>query len=147
MIRLLANAKYDFIGRRHIAYLVTAAFSVPALVLLLFSGLNYSIEFTGGTLIQIETRDPTDAGRLRGALTNAGIRGADIQRFGSDSQYAIRARLSAEQDVGEAAAQATAEAVAGALDAELGEGAYVIVGTSAVGPKVGRELQGRALVA
>jgi preprotein translocase subunit SecF len=147
MIRLFAHANYDFIGKRLVAYVVTAAFSVPALVLLLATGFNYSIEFTGGTLIQIETKAPTEAAKVRAALADAGIRGAEIQRFGSDSQYSIKARLSAEQEVGEAAAQATKQAVARALDAGLGEGAYVIVRTHGVGPKVGSELQSKALLA
>ena len=45
--------------------------------------INYSIEFTGGTLMQLEFRQPPDVGELRSALAAAGVRGAEIQQFGS----------------------------------------------------------------
>jgi preprotein translocase subunit SecF len=147
MIRLLANARYDFLGLRRWSSLVAAAFIIPGLALLLTRGLNYSIEFTGGTLIQLDSVQGADAGRLREVLTQAGIHGADIQPFGSKQGYQIRARLSAEQEVTEAEAQRTAAAVQQALDARLGPGTYTVMRTEAVGPKVGRELQSKALIA
>jgi preprotein translocase subunit SecF len=147
MIRLFANASYDFIGHRQWAYTLTALFVVPGLILLLFRGLNYSIEFTGGTLIQIRTAEPVGSARVRAALAAGGVAAAEIQTFGSDVDYVIRARLSSEATDDEATTQATAEAVARALDAGLGGGAYTVERTEAVGPKVGRELQGKALLA
>lgn len=147
MIRLFADAKYDFIAQRRWVYLASAAFLVPGLLLLLVRGANYSIEFTGGTLIQIETTRPVDVGVLRQALTASGIHGSDIQSFGSDREFAIRARLSAEQERSEAAAQATTRAVARVLDGAVGADGYRIMRTEAMTPKVGRELQRNALIA
>lgn len=147
MIRLFKNANYDFIKPYRWVYLASALFILPGLLLLILRGPNYSIEFTGGTLIQVETAKPLDPAVLRTALTGAGIQGSDIQSFGSDTSFAIRARLSAEQEQNEAAAQATSDAVARALDTALGAGNYRIVRTEAIGPKVGRELQGKALIA
>jgi preprotein translocase subunit SecF len=147
MIRLFANAKYDFIRPHRWVYLASAVLFVPGLVLLLVRGPNYSIEFTGGTLIQIETTDKVDPGVLRQALSAGGIQGSEISQLGSDREFQIRARLSPEQEQNEAAAQATTNAVARALDGALGSGGYRILLTEAVGPKVGRELQGKALLA
>jgi len=147
MIRLFANANYDFIKWRRWAYALTALVIVPGFALLLHRGLNYSIEFTGGTLIQL-TAPHTDISKIRSALDAAGIHGAEIQSFGSDSEFVIRARLgasSAEQT--SASSDATAIAVRQALDAGLGAGHYRPGRTEAVGPKVGRELQGKAFLA
>ena len=55
MIRLFANAAYDFIRWRRWAYGLTAALIIPGFALFLVHGLNYSIEFTGGTLVQVRT--------------------------------------------------------------------------------------------
>jgi len=143
MIRLFANANYDFIKWRRFAYGLTALIIVPGLILLAIKGLNYSIEFTGGTFIQIETRKPVQTAELRADLDAAGIHGAEIQSFGSDTSYSIRARLG--EEVGDA--EATSAAVAKALDAKLGQGNYIIAQHQAVGPKVGKELQGKALLA
>ncbi len=147
MIRLFANANYDFVAYRRWAYGLTALFVLPGLVLLLVRGLNYSIEFTGGTLIQIRTTEAVGSARLRAALQAGGVPGAEIQTFGSDRDYLIRARVAGVGTEGEAAVQATRAAVVGALDGDIGAGRYTVERTEAVSPKVGRELQGKAFLA
>ena len=145
-MRLFANANYDFIGQRKRGYAITGAFIVIGFVVLLFRGVNYSVEFTGGTLIQVETERPADAGALRNALQARGIEGAEIQTFGSDREMVVRARVAREgTDANDT--QATAEAVSQALDATLGAGTYKILRTEAVGPKVGGELRQQAVLA
>ena len=144
MIRLLANANYDFIKWRKWAYTLTALLIIPGLVELAIRGLNYSIEFTGGTLLQVETSRIVSTAELRSDLDQAGIHGAEIQTFGADTAFIIRARLGASA-VG--TTEATAAAVSQALEAKLGPGQFRIVRTEAAEAKVGRELQGKALMA
>ena len=146
MTRFFANANYDFIGVRKYAYGLTGLILIPGLLFLMFVGLHYSIEFTGGTLIQIETQQPLDVGRLRAALDQQGVPGAEIQSFGGPQQYTIRAR---EAKAGSDAnnTQETAAAVTAALDATLGAGTYTVRASGAVGPKVGAELRSQAFLA
>jgi preprotein translocase subunit SecF len=145
-MRLFANANYDFLAQRKWAYGISIAFSLIGLVVLLFRGVNYSVEFTGGTLIQVETERPADVGALRNALQARGIPNAEIQTFGSDREIVLRARVAREgTDANDT--QATAEAVGQALDATLGAGSYRILRTEAVGPKVGGELRQQAVLA
>ena len=149
MIRLFANANYDFIKWRRFAYGLTALIIVPGLILLAVKGLNYSIEFTGGTFIQIEAKHPVPIADLRADLDAAGIHGAEIKSFGSDTSYSITARLGENVTSPGGDAEATSAAVAKALDAKIGPAPenYQIAQHQAVGPKVGRELQGKALLA
>src|SRR5438477_6095721 len=147
MIRLFANANYDFIKWRRWAYGLTAAIIIPGFSLFLVRGLNYSIEFTGGTLIQVRTPTPVGTGRIRAALDVAGIRDAEIQEFGAPNEYVVRTRLAAAGTRAEGTSEATAAAVDSALAHGLGAGQYTIGRTEAVGPKVGRELQGKAFLA
>jgi preprotein translocase subunit SecF len=145
-MRLFANANYDFIGRRRIGYLISLAILVPGLLMLLVRGVNYSVEFTGGTLLQVETQAPVDVARVRSALGAAGVQGAEIQTFGSDRELVIRARVArAGSDANDT--QATSGAVQSALDQAIGAGQYSIVRTEAVGPKVGSELRQKAVIA
>src|SRR6266704_974919 len=148
MIRLFANANYDFIKWRRWAYGLTAAIIIPGFALFLVHGLNYSIEFTGGTLIQVQTKEAVGTERIRSALDAAGIRDAEIQQFGGPTEYKIQARITKE-GVAEGSTEATAAAVDSALARGLGSGPehYTVVRTEAVGPKVGRELQGKAFLA
>jgi preprotein translocase subunit SecF len=146
MLRLFSNAKYDFIGLRAYAYGLTALILIPGLMFLLLKGLNYSIEFTGGTLLQIESSKPVDVAQLREGLDREGIHGAEIQNFGAENEYVIRARVAKPgSDANDT--QATAQAVGHALDNVLGSGSYTVSRTEAVGPKVGGELRQKAFLA
>src|SRR5215208_8185891 len=146
MLRLFSDAKYDFIGVRRYAYGVTAAVLLPGLLFLLVYGLNYSIEFTGGTLLQIQSKKTVDVAELRTGLDRQGLHGAEIQNFGSGNEYVIRARVAKPgSDANDT--QATAKAVTQALDAVLGQGNYAVQRTEAVGPKVGGELRQKAFLA
>jgi preprotein translocase subunit SecF len=147
MIRLFANANYDFIGLRTIAYLVTAVFVLPGILLMAARGFNYSIEFTGGTLVQVETGEAMEVGALREALRVEGLGGAELQSFGSEREFVIRARLSQAGVQSEEEAQRTAERVRAALTRAFGDAAFTIQRVEAVGPKVGGELRQKALVA
>jgi preprotein translocase subunit SecF len=146
-MRFFAHANYDFIKWRRFAYGLTAAVILPGFVLLFTKGLNYSIEFTGGTLLQLETRARVSTNQIRDALDQAGIHDAEIQTFGADTVFVVRARLATEHGAAGASTEETASAVKAALDAGLGAGNYQIVRTEAVGPKVGRELQRKAFIA
>jgi preprotein translocase subunit SecF len=144
-MRLFANANYDFLGHRRIAFLISAAFIVPGLLLLLIRGVNYSVEFTGGTLIQVETTTPVNVGAVRDALAARGVTGAEIQTFGSERELVIRARTAEGTDPNDT--QAGSALVRQALDGVLGAGSYTVLRTEAVGPKVGGELRHKALMA
>jgi preprotein translocase subunit SecF len=146
MIRFFANANYDFIGVRRYAYGITGALFALSLVGLLVFGLNYSIEFTGGTLVQVKNAPVTDVARLRSALDAQGLKGAEIQTFGGPGDFIVRARTA---KVGTDAdnTQETRAAVIAALDQVIGAGKYTVDHSAAVGPKVGGELRSKALLA
>jgi preprotein translocase subunit SecF len=147
MLRLFANAHYDFIKWRGWAYGLTALIIIPGFALFFVHGLNYSIEFTGGTLVQVETMQPVGPSKLREALDAAGIHDAEIQEFGGAKEYVVRARLAEREATTEGTTQSTAHAVSDALTAGLGADQFKVLRVEAVGPKVGRELQGKALIA
>jgi preprotein translocase subunit SecF len=147
MTRFFANANYDFIGLRHYAYGLTAAIIIPGLIWILATGLNYSIEFTGGTLVQVHTTQPSSAGAIRSALDRGGLHNAEIQQFGTPQDYTIRTRLSATETVDQQQAARTSAKVDSALARALGAGAFTIQRGEAVGPKVGGELRSKAILA
>jgi preprotein translocase subunit SecF len=146
MLRLFANAKYDFISVRRYAYALTGLFILPGVLLLLIRGLNYSIEFTGGTLVQVQSKKPVDVGAVRSGLDREGIHGAEIQGFGAPNEFVVRARV-AKPGTDANDTQATANAVQEALTRVLGAGNFTVLRTEAVGPKVGGELRTKAFLA
>ena len=147
-MRLFDNANYDLMRGWKPALIVTLLFAIPGLVLLGIRGLNSSIEFTGGTLIQVHATSPdVQTLAIRNALNGAGITGAEIQTFGAANEFVIRARLDPRGEVTEATTQETEQAVRAALTGAFTEQGYQIVRTETVGPKVGGELRERAVLA
>ena len=148
MFRLFRHTQIDFLAVRRTALTVSAAVAVPGLLLLLFRGLNESIDFTGGTLVQVSAHSSEmQTATIRAALESAGIRGAEIQTFGARDEFVIRARLDLSRGVPDETTQETAAAVDTALATAFGRDGFVIQRTEAVGPKVGAELRRLAALA
>jgi protein-export membrane protein SecD/preprotein translocase SecF subunit len=143
-IRWFKDANYDFIGIRRKAYAVTGAILAVGLVFLLVRGIQNSVEFTGGTLLQIKTSEQVSDQQIRSGLDGQGLRGAEVQRFGAPGEFVVRARvLGADANN----SQAAANTVSKALNQVVGEGKFQITRTEAVGAKVGGELQRQAIFA
>jgi len=145
-MRFFAHANYDFLARRRIAYAITAVFLLAGLLAMLVRGVNYSVEFTGGTRMRVEAVEPVDVGAIRTGLQAQGIASAEIQTFGSDREFVIRAGR-AREGADPNDTEATSGAIRGALDAVLGANQYRVLDTGAVSPKVGSELRSQALLA
>jgi len=147
MIRLLANAKYDFIGLRRAAYVASGVALLLSLVAAFYwmatsgSALNYGVDFTGGTLVQVRVPGAEDSGDLRGPI-DAAVAGTEIARFGDAGQdYLIRTPGTGD------AATVSSDALVQALRERFGNDGVQVVRVEAVGAKVGNELQSRALLA
>ncbi len=143
-LRLFKDAKYDFIALRKYAYGISALLLLFGFGFMAVRGVKYSIDFTGGTLLQIKTTAQVDEARIRAGLDAEGLRGSEITPFGAPGEFVVRARA-ASGDPNDT--QTTAAEVGRALDKVLGAGKYTALRTEAVGPKVGGELRQQALFA
>ena len=143
MLRILHDTKYDFIKWWRVAVGTTAVFIATGLIFLGIHGLNRSIEFTGGTMMQIEFKQPPDAGQLRQIVDAAGYPGSEIQPFGSPREFTIRA---AGHDAG-SSVEKTARDIEKALHAKFGATEPKVVRTEVVGARVGDELTRNAIMA
>lgn len=142
-MRLFKDAKYDFLSVRKRTYVLsTVLVGVGLVSLFLHTGLRAGVEFTGGTLFQVEFSQPTSVADVRDAIGAEGLEGAQIQQFGDSNEYVIRVA-----SFGESGENTVSDNVSGALDDAYGEGAWQFVRTEAVGPKVGSELKEKALIA
>ena len=143
-MRLFANADYKFIERRRTAYVVSALVLSACLVAMIGfqlagrSWVNYGVDFTGGTLVQLKFDQPTTVGELRSAMS--GFQ-SDITRFGSESEFLVRVPEFAEEGTN------VSEILVGVVAEQYGADAFEVVRTEAVGPKIGDELQQKALLA
>jgi preprotein translocase subunit SecF len=145
-MRFFKDASYEFLEKRRKAYVVSGvaiALGLAAMVLNTFalgSWLNYGVDFTGGTLVQVRFDGEVTAGEIREAL--GGAQAPSITRFGADNEYTIRAPLPEDTDD----LETVSREIRAQIDAS-GLGSYEVVRTEVVGPKIGAELQTQALLA
>lgn len=122
----------NFMGIRNIAFAVTLILTVIALGSWFTKGINFGLDFTGGTLIELTYEQPADLGKVRGQLVGAGYEDAVVQSFGDARDVLVR-MPSEDPELGKKVATALQQADTG-NPANLKRVEYV-------GPQVGEELR------
>jgi preprotein translocase subunit SecF len=79
-----------FLGMRFIALAVSTAMVLGSIAMVIFFGLNFGIDFRGGTMIEIGTEEPADIADLRNRLGGLGLGEVQIQEFGAPTDVLIR---------------------------------------------------------
>jgi preprotein translocase subunit SecF len=127
------NTKFGFMRFRRVSYPFSAFLSIVSVTLFLTVGMNFGIDFAGGTLMELRAKSGTaDLAQLRSTGEHLGLGDIEVQGFGSASDVTLRFGL---QPGGDAAQQAAVEKVRKAV-----ESAYEIRRTEVVGPRVSGEL-------
>ncbi|HET7681460.1 MAG TPA: protein translocase subunit SecF [Xanthobacteraceae bacterium] len=127
------NTKFDFVRFRRISFPISAVLSIAAILLYFFHGLNFGIDFRGGTLMEVRTQaGAADLARMRATISGLGLGEFQLQQFGTPQDVLIRI---SQQPGGEEAQQAAVQKVRNALGDQV-EYRRVEV----VGPRVSGEL-------
>lgn len=129
------NFNFDFMGKRRAAYIVSSVLIIVSLLSLVIRGLSFGIDFTGGTLLEIEYPRPVEVAEMRSALAKAGFEDALVQQFGTSRDVLVR--VAPREDLGKAEVserifQSLREASGSTLDLRRVE---------FVGPQVGEDLR------
>ncbi|MBX9828396.1 MAG: protein translocase subunit SecF [Xanthobacteraceae bacterium] len=107
------DTKFDFMRFRRISFPLSAVLSILAIFLYFNHGLNFGIDFVGGTLMEVQSKaGPADLAKMRSTLSGLGVGEVQLQQFGAPTDVLIRL---AQQPGGEDAQQAAVEKVKGAL--------------------------------
>ncbi len=125
---------FDFMGKRRLALILSSVLIIVAIGSLSTRVLNFGIDFTGGTLIEVGYPEPVELTGVRSTLEQAGFGGAVVQHFGTARDVLIR--LAPRDDVSKAE---LSDQVFGALQATNGE-QLSLRRVEFVGPQVGDEL-------
>ena len=123
----------DFMGRRHIAIIFSAVMLALAIGSLLTRGLNFGIDFTGGTLVEVGYQGPADLGEIRAVLEEKGYAQAQAQHFGTSRDVLIRIPPSDEKLNVKLSDDILAALQSKAADVEMRRVEFV-------GPQIGEEL-------
>jgi len=144
MVELLKNTNIDFIGFRKKAFIISlilVLIGFYAFIMVSIGKANLSVDFTGGTNLQIKFENQVDIGVLREVLVNGGVGDVQIQQISGTKEFFIKTKLS---DVGSEKIQSKISAI---LSDQLKNNKYEILSSSMVGPGVGRDLKKYAIIA
>ncbi len=102
-MRVLKDTKIDFVGKRHAAYVLSGAAVLISLVLVFTKGMNFGVDFAGGTEIQLKFKKHVEAEVLRETLQDLGFQKASVQVFGDPEQneYLVRVERKSLLDQGQ----------------------------------------------
>lgn len=137
----------DFIGKRYVAFALSAILIVASVFFISTRGLNFGIDFTGGTVIEIKTPEVPDIAALRTELNGLGLGAISIQEFGEPDDLLIR--LPQQQEVNDDgdAQEGAIDLVREALDGVYPEEGVDYRRVEFVGPQVGEELKKQGAMA
>ena len=122
----------NFMGVRNVAFGVTVLLTVLALFSMFHKGMNYGLDFTGGTLIELTYEKPADLTKVRNELVTAGFHDAVVQSFGATTDLLVR--MPGDDPL-------LGNKVAAALGQADTDNPAVIKRVEFVGPQVGEELR------
>ena len=134
----------DFIGKRHIAYALSALLLLVGLASALWgNGLRLGIDFAGGVVAQVQFAQPIQDEALKKSLTATDLPGVSTQRYGDDGRQFLLRVATAE----DSSSSALRTSILDALHAAFPDNPVEIQRFEVVGPKVGDDLTNKALAA
>ncbi|HET6377493.1 MAG TPA: protein translocase subunit SecF [Methylocella sp.] len=127
------NTKFPFMRFRRVSYPFSALLSIIAVTLFINAGMNFGIDFSGGTLIELRAKSGVaDIAKLRAAAEHLNVGGVEVQGFGGPADVTLRFGL---QSGGDIAQQAAVNRVLSAVGSD-----YEARRIEVVGPRVSSEL-------
>ena len=145
MIRVVKpGINIDFVGRKKPALFFSSLLIIVCILsMILKGGLNFGIDFAGGTLVQIRFERITNPGEIREGLQEIGLEGSVIQQFGEkkDNEYLIRVE-STSSDI-----EGISDRIQSTFSKIYGEDGLEVRRVEMVGPQVGEELRRKGLLA
>ena len=135
------ETRFDFMGKIRVAMIISGIVILVGLGSIVFSGgLKYGIDFAGGTLVQLQFKNPPDIEVIRDGLKTIGLGESTIQEFGSKKDILIRVERSEEK------LEAVGAMVKRSLSGKFNSDEITVERVEMVGPKVGRDLREKALL-
>ncbi|WP_341261727.1 protein translocase subunit SecF [Morganella morganii] len=125
---------YDFMRWDNVAFTISALLLIASVAIIGVKGFNWGLDFTGGTVIEVNFSQPADLDKIRDTVAQAGFKDPLIQNFGSSRDIMVRlppAEGTAGQELG--------KTVINVINKNIDESA-VVKRIEFVGPSVGTEL-------
>ena len=144
MIEILGKTNIDFIGKRHIAYTVSAVLVFLGLLTLIQIArgqANLGIDFAGGTAVQLKFDQPIRIDEARTLLMENGFPDAELQEFTQDNKLLVRVKKQTTIQ------ERVADRIVEVFTKGFSNNRFVVDSSTEIGPTIGKKLQKDAVVA
>ena len=129
----------NFMRFRHISAAISLTLLLVSVVAIGMRGLNFGLDFTGGTLLEVEYETPVALSEVKSVLDTAGYRDVVVQNFGSETDVLVRMSESFRDDLG--------NEVLGLLQTNVDDNSLTLLRSEFVGASVGEELRDQGGIA
>ena len=139
-MRFFKKSNIDFMGKRGLCYMLSAAVILIGIVTLALRGVDFGIDFLGGTELIVQFAQPIPISDIRTSMDRVGMGSAEIKTFGSDRDILIRTVEQAEGTL-------IADKIRSTLKESFPTNPYTVLKEDKIGPEIGAELRRNALYA
>ncbi len=133
-MRWFETPNIDFIGKRKVAYIVSSILFLASLGIVISKGLQYGIDFKGGTEFVYSFEEPVNTTEIRSSLTEVLGSSPEVKLFGSDSEILVRTDSELESEE-------LQTVIESAFQEDLAGNAYTFGKKDSVGPKIADDLK------
>jgi preprotein translocase SecF subunit len=139
-MRFFGKTNIDFMGRRKLWYSISGSVILIGFVSLFFKGVDYGIDFLGGTELIVAFQNTVAIADVRTAMEKSGFPKAEIKSYGSEKDVLIRTSEQAE-------GVTVSDRIRETLKVQFPKNPYTVLKEDKIGPKVGAELRRDAMYA
>ncbi len=139
-MRIFGKTNIDFMSKRKMWYLISSVVIIIGIASLIIKGIDYGIDFLGGTELIVGFQGDVQISDLRAAMDKVGFAKAEIKTFGSDKDILIRTVEQGEGNI-------IGERIQAGLKDAFPQNPFLVLKEDKVGPKIGAELRRDALYA
>lgn len=133
-MRWFETPNIDFVGKRKMAYVLSGILFLAALGIVVTKGLQYGIDFKGGTEFVYSFEEPVNTTEIRSSLADVLGSAPEVKLFGSDSEILVRTDSELESGELQTAIEST-------FQEDMPENAYTFGKKDSVGPKIADDLK------
>jgi len=139
-MRIFEKTNIDFLSKRRTFYILSFAVIVVGMISLALKGIDYGIDFTGGTELLVEFQEAPDIGAVRSMMDRAGFPKSEIKTYGAANKILIRTEVQEEGTT-------VADRIKSALNQSFAPMNPQVLEEQKIGPKIGAELRRDAFYA
>ena len=138
------DTQFDFVGKMKIAFTISmVAILISIISVIAHGGLNWGIDFAGGTVVQVKFAKDVNIDKIRASLEAAKLEEITIQQFGAQTEHEYLIRTAEATDD----LKGLSGRIEDSLEAAFGKGDFEVRRVEVVGPKVGKDLTQKGIMA